>query len=285
MLDIRGPDGRAPFDRYLAQWNLVPDGQPVGTRSSWLLAVRRAGEPAMLKIAHEDEERRGGSLMVWWGGEGAARVLEHDGAALLLERAVGDASLAAMVRSGRDDETSRILCAAVAPLHARRDRLPPGVLLGLPEWFSALEPSAARFGGVLRESAAAASALLADPRDIGVLHGDLHHGNVLDFGHRGWLAIDPKGLIGERGFDFANIFCNPDFVSATEPGRLARQAGVIAAAAGLERERLLRWVLAYAGLSAAWTLGDGDDATLALAVARLAAAELAATAETSNVAS
>jgi aminoglycoside/hydroxyurea antibiotic resistance kinase len=42
-----------------------------------------------------------------------------------------------------------------------------------------------------------------------VLHGDLHHGNVLDFGLRGWLAIDPKGLLGERGFDFANIFTNP----------------------------------------------------------------------------
>ena len=43
-----------------------------------------------------------------------------------------------------------------------------------------------------------AQALLADPRERSVLHGDLHHDNALDFGARGWRAIDPKGLIGER---------------------------------------------------------------------------------------
>jgi streptomycin 6-kinase len=49
---------------------------------------------------------------------------------------------------------------------------------------------------------------------------------------------------------------------------------VVADAAGLERGRLLRWVLAYAGLSAAWSLEDGDDPGLALAVAEVAEREL-----------
>jgi streptomycin 6-kinase len=40
--------------------------------------------------------------------------------------------------------------------------------------------------------------LLTTQREKVVLHGDMHHGNVLNFGSRGWLAIDPKGLIGER---------------------------------------------------------------------------------------
>ena len=106
------------------------------------------------------------------------------------------------------------------------------------------------------------------------MHGDLHHDNVLDFGARGWLAIDPKRLVGERGFDFANIFCNPNFAAATAPGRLARQAAIVADATRLDRKRLLQWVLAYAGLSAAWILDDGDDAALDLAVAQIAANEL-----------
>jgi hypothetical protein len=46
-------------------------------------------------------------------------------------------------------------------------------------------------------------------RDVVVLHGDMHHENILKFSSRGWLAIDPKGLVGERGFDYANIFCKP----------------------------------------------------------------------------
>lgn len=265
----------ATFDAYLALWELIPDGAPISTHSSSLLPVRRAGAPAMLKIAHEPEERAGARLMVWWGGEGAARVLAHEGDALLMERATGDRSLAAMARAGEDDEASRILCAAAAGLHAPRDRTPPE-LVPLAHWFRALEPAAAAHGGILARADAVARELLAAPREVVVLHGDLHHDNVLDFGARGWLAIDPKGLVGERGFDFANLFCNPDLGTAIAPGRLARQADVVAAAAGLERGRLLRWVLAYAGLSAAWSLEDGDQPGVALAVAEIVAAELAA---------
>ena len=260
------------FD-YLARWDLTPDGEPIATHSSALLPVRRAGVPAMLKIAREAEERWGGLLMRWWGGDGAARVLAQDGAALLLERATGEGSLVEMARSGRDDEASRILCTVAARLHAPRGCPPP--LIPLPRWFEALEPAAARHGGVLKLAAAAARELLATPSDVTVLHGDIHHRNVLDFGPRGWLAVDPKRLVGERGFDYANLFCNPDLAVATAPGRLARQATVVAEAAGLDRGRLLRWILAWAGLSAAWYLEDGEPADLPLAVARLAAAELA----------
>jgi len=50
----------------LARWDLVADGEPITTPSSLLLAVRHNGEPAMLKIAREEEERRGGAC--WLGG-------------------------------------------------------------------------------------------------------------------------------------------------------------------------------------------------------------------------
>ena len=118
--------------------------------------------------------------------------------------------------------------------------------------------AAARHGGILTACAATARELLASERDVVPLHGDIHHGNILDFGPRGWLAIDPKGLIGERGFDYANLFCNPEAEIAIAPGRLARQVDVVAEAAGLERRRLLKWIMAYAGLSAAWFLGMGN---------------------------
>ncbi|MEY1662219.1 aminoglycoside phosphotransferase family protein [Isoalcanivorax beigongshangi] len=52
--------------------------------------------------------------------------------------------------------------------------------------------------------------------------------SVLDFGPAGWLAIDPKELRGEHGFDYANIFCNPDRDSALAPGCFARRIEVIA---------------------------------------------------------
>jgi streptomycin 6-kinase len=227
----------------------------------------------MLKVAREEEERRGGRLMAWWDGDGAARVLAEDEHALLLERVAGPRSLAAMVAAGHDDEASRILCAVAARLHAPR-RSPPPALVPLSRWFAALAPMAAAHGGILADASAAAQTLLADPHDIALLHGDLHHGNVLDGGARGWLAIDPKGLLGERTFDFVNILRNPDAATALAPGRFARQVEGLATAAALDRRRLIEWTLAFAGLSAAWCLADGQSAELDLAVARLAAAAL-----------
>ena len=107
-----------------------------------------------------------------------------------------------------------------------------------------------------------------------LLHGDIHHGNILDGGARGWLAIDPKGLLGERTFDYANILRNPNEEIAKRPGRFAQQATVIAEAARVDRRRLLQWVLAFCGLSATWIYDDGDSPDLDLAVAALAADEL-----------
>jgi streptomycin 6-kinase len=261
------------FSDYLCRWDLAPDGEPIITASGRLLPVRQNGVAAMLKIASVDEEKSGGALLVWWNGDGAARVLTHDGDAILLERAEGRRSLAEWARNGRDDEASEIICGVVARLHTPRSS-PPPALFPLPLWFRALGPAAAKHGGILVQAAATARELLAAPREVVPLHGDIHHDNVLAFGLRGWLAIDPKGLLGERGYDYANIFCNPDRETACAPARLARQATVIAKASGLERKRLLQWVLAYAGLSAAWFIDDGESPDLPLAVAAAAAAEL-----------
>ena len=262
-------------EEYLARWNLTPDGEPLITQTSILLPVRSEDGPAMLKIATEAEERRGAASMVWWSGDGAARVLAHEGDALLLERAQGGASLVEMVRDGRDDEASRIICSVAARLHAPRNGQPPPTLVPLTRWFAELEPAASRYGGILSQAAESARTLLDESRDMVVLHGDIHHGNILHFGSRGWLAIDPKHLVGERGFDFVNVLRNPDAHIALMPGRFSRHVAVIAEDANLDRVRLLQWTLAFAGLSAAWILTDGNEPELDLAVAALAAAELA----------
>ena len=263
------------FENYLDLWRLDPDGEPIMTTTSRLLPVRQDGLPAMLKVATEPEELRGADTMTWWDGDGAACVFAHEGDALLMERAEGSTSLEMMAQSDRDDEATRIMCQVAAKLHAPRMRPLPSSLVPLPEWFAALESGAARYRGILEQAAVTARHLLAAQRDIVVLHGDIHHGNILDFGSQGWLAIDPKGLLGERTFDFVNILRNPDAQVALAPGRFSRQVTVVADAAGLDRERLLKWTLAFTGLSAAWILGDGDQPDLDLAVAELAAAELA----------
>ena len=261
------------FLDYLERWQLTPDGEPIVTPTSRLLPVRSGGVAAMLKIAAIDEERVGGRLMAWWNGNGAARTLAHAGNAILMERAEGGPSLAEFARNGRDDEATRTICEVLARLHAPRASPAPAAV-PLTEWFEALGRVAVAQGGILRAAAATATNLLATQQDIVVLHGDMHHGNVLNFGSRGWLAIDPKGLIGERYFDYANLFCNPDNETATRPGRLARQVSVSSEAARLQAGRLLAWIVAWAGLSAAFSVDDGLSPNNALRIAELAAAEL-----------
>lgn len=261
---------RASLDR----WSLAADGDLFATRTGFLQPVHTAsGEAAILKISHSPEERFGAEVMAWWAGEGAATVLAHEGDALLLERATGERSLAAMARSGEDDEATRIICTAAGALHGCRGVRPEG-LTPLDVRFQSLFSAAESQGGLLARCAETARNLLAAPQDVVALHGDLHHGNVLDFGPRGWLAIDPKGLLGERGFDFANLLRNPDPETAKAPGRFARQADVVAAAASLDRGRLLMWALAWFGLSAVWMIDDGEVASIDLTMAEIAAAEL-----------
>lgn len=262
------------FEPWLAKWGLTPDGAPFDSLSGRLLPVRRGQTPAMLKLSQAEEERRGAALLAWYGGEGAVRVLEMQAEALLMERAVGTGSLAAMARAGEDESATRILCEVAARLHEPREDDPPETLVALPLWFRELAVAANRHAGPYALAASIAEELLEAPQDIVVLHGDIHHGNVLHDATRGWLAIDPKGLLGERGFDFANMLCNPDVATATAPGRLIDQLEVICEAAGLAQERQLMWTMAYCGLSASWTLAGGDDPWRALKILEIVAEEL-----------
>ncbi len=263
---------------YLDCWHLTPDGAVIITPAARLLPVRRGTMPAMLKVVTLDEAKPGNILLAWWEGQGAARVYEMDGDAILMERALGDRSLVEFARSGRDDEATHILCDAIASLHASRVKSFPD-LVPLDVWFAPLEPVARAHGGLLTRASEAARTLLAEPRDVVPLHGDIHHENVLDFGARGWLAIDPHAVLGERGFDYANIFCNPDLGDAAmciarDPARFRRRLEIVTEHSGIERQRLLQWILAWCGLSAAWFINDGMSAEIDLAIAELAIADI-----------
>lgn len=216
----------------------------------------------MLKVARIPDEQAGYRLMSWWSGQGAAEVFASAEGALLLERGFGHRSLADMARSGQDDEACRILCRTAQQLHAPRP-WPLPELHPLEQWFQPLFALAANHSA-LAPAAELAGTLLKSQSDIRPLHGDLHHDNVLDFDERGWLAIDPHGVLGERLFDFANIFTNPDLADATRPvaslpGRLEARLRIVTEETGIEATAMLKWIVAWTGLSAAWFIGDGDE--------------------------
>lgn len=262
----------------MSRWHLLDDGTPVRTVSSYLVPVTRDGSPAMLKVTSDLDERRGNHLMAWWDGRGAAAVLEHDRDALLLERAVSGRTLADLVYAGLDDEATRNLCETAGLLHSA-SLLQQEKMRSLRSWFAELLEPPPNSAEWLKDCAGQAHRLLSDPQEQFVLHGDLHHGNVLDFGTRGWRAIDPKGLYGERAADFAALFLNPDLADsqrpyAISPQRFGHRIRIVSSHAGIEPVRLLRWIHAWSGLSAVWFIKDGIAPETQRVVAHLASEAL-----------
>lgn len=256
-----------PAEARLRAWGAEPTGESWTTASSWLAAGVRDGAPVIAKVARIEEEARGGRLLAWWSVHGGLPVLEHDGAAVLMARATGTRDLVAWSTTGRDDDAADALVDMVLGLHAMP--APPASvgLVPLRTWFSDLvdrpwsDP-------LLDRAAALAADLLTEKGPVVALHGDVHHGNVLDLGER-WVAIDPKGLAGHPAFDLANLYCNPTEQVAVE--RVEARLERVAERAGLPRELLAAWVVAWCGLSLAWSRGapDRHDRTVRAVAMRL----------------
>jgi streptomycin 6-kinase len=102
----------------------------------------------------------------------------------------------------------------------------------------------------LAEAYFAEAALLDD--DV-LLHGDLHHENILAATREPWLVIDPKGIVGPRGYECGTYLRN-HLLNKADPARvLARRVDQLAEILELERDEILRWGVAHNVLSAWWS--------------------------------
>ena len=246
-------EGTVPI--YLDRWAIQPNGETVTTPSSWLVPGRWHDRDVMLKVARIAEEGRGGPVLAWWSGYAAAEVYEVSDQAVLMERASGYRDLTTMSQTGLDDEVTHILSSTIWSLHcASATAAAPAGVVPLLQWFHDLigtDAERLQSGGMARVAAMARELLGASATEGQVvLHGDVHHGNVLDFDGR-WLAIDPKGLFGHRAFDYANIFCNPTADLALS--RFHRRLAIVSEHSGLDVDLIRSWVIAWCALSVTWT--------------------------------
>jgi streptomycin 6-kinase len=98
--------------------------------------------------------------------------------------------------------------------------------------------------------------LLSSSEPSVLLHGDLHHFNILAARRRPWLAIDPKGLAGEPAYEVGALFRNPDPSLYLDPKLQRRRVDVLHEELGFEKERILGWGVAQSVLSAWWSIED-----------------------------
>lgn len=101
--------------------------------------------------------------------------------------------------------------------------------------------------------------LLNTSTDLFLLHGDLHHGNILYSESSGWTAIDPKGLIGEREYDCIQFMLN-EWEKWDVPLELLRyRVRTLSSLLPLSYERLIQYGFCHSILSASWSVEDGVD--------------------------
>ncbi len=254
------------LDHYLTVWKLS-DPQPLAeTVTSHLYTVTSEGETLVLKLLtpYGHEERVGALALGYWGGHGAVRLLRHDDQAQLLEYADGD-DLVPFLNRGEDQQATAIIADVITQLHSVTTTPPDGLYL-LKGWFRFLFQQAEKdrqqgLDTIIMRGAALAETLLDDPRDVRVLHGDIHHANLRHKEGRGWLAFDPKGLFGERTYDTANTLCNLIYRGSQidNEARLLKSAEILADRLAIDLNRLLAFTFVYACLSASWSLGDATD--------------------------
>jgi streptomycin 6-kinase len=113
---------------------------------------------------------------------------------------------------------------------------------------------------LLQEAENLFAELSASMTEIVLLHGDLHHENILAAARAPWLAIDPKGVIGEPAYETGALLRNrlPDLLDAPQAVRvLTRRMDQLSEQLTFNRSRVRNWAMAQAVLSMWWTIEDG----------------------------
>ena len=290
MFELHGEEGRTWLERLPAilraceqRWHLTL-GTPVANLSYHFVipGIRDDGTPVVLKAQSPTREfSEELEALRLFDGHGMAKLLDYDlnDEVMLLEQLRPGISL----RKMEDDEQAISIATNVMK---RLWRPAPAVhpFATVEKWGLGFTRLRKHYGGgngpfpkaLLEEAETLYADLSASMGKRMLLHGDLHQDNILSSERNGWLAIDPKGLIGEPAYETGSLLRNflPELLKQPDPKRiLARRIDQFSEELGFDRARIRGWGISQAVLSAWWDDEDtgylGPNAEGALACARL----------------
>jgi streptomycin 6-kinase len=254
------------LDRCCRRWNLTLEAPYESLSYNYAVRVLCSDDRrGVLKIGIPNAELLTEiEALTLYEGRGCARLLAVDPAigALLLERLTPGIMLA----SEEDDEKATRIAADVMQQLWR----PLPAVHSFPtvaRWARGLERLRATFGGgtgpfphrLVEAAEDLFGELLPSSQQPVLLHGDLHHYNILAAERRPWLAIDPKGLSGEPLYETGAWLRNPMPQVATWPDLrrlLAQRIAILAECLEADRGRIQVWAIAQAVLSSWWSYED-----------------------------
>lgn len=276
ILQVFGDQGQEWLERlpslretFIKRWALQ-DCQPVKELSYNYLdyAWTAAGDPVVLKLGLPNPELETEiKTLRHYNGAGMVRLLEADPdlGALLLERVIPGTSLSALES---DPQATRIAGKVMEDLW--KPAPPEQDFPTVADWCRGFERYRKTYprqegplpGGLVSRAGDLVRELLKSSRDPYLLHGDLHHYNLLYRQDGSWIAIDPKGVIGEPAFEIGAYLSNPKPNLIQRSGLqkiLDRRLAILEQVTGLDRHRMASWSFCRAVLSAIWSLEDNQD--------------------------
>ncbi len=278
LLQRQGPEARewlerlpGVLDEYADRWALTL-GEPFTTLSfNYVTHVTRAdGTPAVLKVSVREDNAFGMEIAALrlYDGRGMVQLLDASASetatVMLLEQIEPGTPLTAV-----EDDEGAIRAAAGVMRRSWRPIAEPHGFPTIARWALGLEEHRKRYGGsgripprLFEQAEALYRELGASMGKPALLHGDLHHDNILTATREPWLGIDPKGLVGEPAYETGALLRNPIEQLLLLPDvrpLLARRIAQLSDELGIPRERIHGWGLAQAVLSACWSLEDGQD--------------------------
>lgn len=260
----------ALLDEIAQRWDLTLH-QPAWSLSFNVVlpATLADGTPVVLKLGVPNRELTSeAAALLHFAGRGAARLLHADPerGVLLLERVWPGTPLVDLGDNlADDDQRTRIAAQVMQKLwHPPPPHHPFPTIHA---WAKGMDRLRQTFNGgpgpfptrLVEMAEAHFRDLLADPAPPVLLHGDLHHWNILAGPGESWLAIDPKGVVGEPAYEVGALLRNPFPNPAALPDLpkiQARRIAILSEILGMDAHRLRTWAFAQAILSAWWSYED-----------------------------
>lgn len=200
-------------------------------------------------------------------GVGAVCLLDHDAprGILLLERIAPGTPLFKLQAGQEATHTAAGLMRRLWHSPLAEHSFP-----SLTVWFRAFERLRDKFDGgsgplpsdIISKAENTFAELSATSDRSVILHGDLHHANILFSAQSGWVAIDPKGVAGDPGYEVGPFMLNQLPVNSSDSAimeMLNERLLIFSDDLQMRQERLARWSFCYAVLSALWSFEDGDE--------------------------
>ena len=257
-------------------WNLSDILQIAQTPRA---TVFSAGDPptGVLKMYTDvgwKDEKSGIEALKAWNGNGSVKLLESTKGAILMEFLEGD-SLIPLSKTGRESEATEIFCDLIQELHSVDVETMHGRVPKLWDLFKDLmgfnPPS--ELSDLFQRAKQKTRHLFLTVQSEVLLHGDLHHLNVIKGAGGKYLAIDPKGFIGDPHYEIATILKNPwDLPEISQSkDQCLKRAADFATKLNMNHQRIVDFAFCHMCLSAMWALEHGDAYEHQIKVAKLLA--------------